>query len=94
MIYNCGFFYLIILIFLYLMFVYRNVCDKYLIILVGIMISMSREMEDYEYLVVNLKRKGICNLIYGIDGEIFLEIGFEKVFLIYGIFLSDINIYF
>ena len=75
------------------MFVYRNVRDKHPTTLAGIMTSTSREMEDYEYLAANLKRKGICNLTYGTDGETPLETGFEKVFPIHGTSSSDTNIH-
>ncbi|CAH3139809.1 unnamed protein product, partial [Pocillopora meandrina] len=45
------------------------------------------------YLAANLKRKGICNLTYGTDGETPLETGFEKVFPIHGTSSSDTNIH-
>lgn len=69
MIYNMGLFYVIILMFFYFMFVYWNKFDKYLIILVVMMISVIKEREDYENLVLLLYCKGIRFLMYGIDGE-------------------------
>ena len=75
------------------MFVYRNARDKHPTTLEGIMTSTSREMEDYECLAANLKRKGICNLTYGTDGETPLEKGFEKVFPIHGTSSSGTNIH-
>ena len=93
MTYNCGPFYLTTLTFPHPMFVHRNARDKHPTTLAGIMTSTSREMEDYEYLAANLKRKGICNLTYGTDGETPLETGFEKVFPIHGTSSSDTNIH-
>ena len=90
---NCGPFYLTTLTFPHPMFTYRDVRDKHPTTLAVIMKSTTREKEDYEYLAANLKRKGICNLTYGTDGETPLETGFEKVFPIHGTSSSDTNIH-
>ena len=45
-----------------------------------------REVEDYQFLANSIKRFGkITSLIYGTDGEVALEKGFENVYPIDGI---------
>ena len=75
------------------MFVLSEAREKHPTTLAGVMTSVSREAEDYEYLAGNLKRKGISTLTYGTDGEMPMEMGFEKVFPIEGTSSSDTNIH-
>ena len=44
------------------------------------MTSTGRQEHDYRYLAHQHKLCGITNLIYGTDGEIALEMGFERIF--------------
>jgi len=80
MTYNMGPFYVTTLTFPHPMFVYRNKPDKHPTTLAAVMTSVTKEREDYEYFASSLHRKGITSFIYGTDGELALEQGFEKVF--------------
>ena len=49
------------------------------------MTSTTRDTDDYQYLATKLKSSGVKTLIYGTDGELALEKGFENVFPIQGV---------
>ena len=44
------------------------------------MTSTSRTEQDYRYLAHQIKSCGITNMIYGTDGELALEKGFEAIY--------------
>lgn len=62
------------------MFVYKNKEGRHPTTLAAVMMSVTKEERDYEYLARCLKAEGIDTLTYGTDGECALERGFESVF--------------
>lgn len=59
---------------------------------VGMMTSTGRKEADYNYLANQMKSSGIKNLVYGTDGELALEKGFEAVYPIETLNSCDKNI--
>ena len=81
MTYNCGPFYLTALTIPHPLFVYKQKPEKQPSILVGMATSSGKEVDDYQFLAASLKKIGkIQTLVYGTDGELALEKGFEDVF--------------
>lgn len=78
--YKLGPFYLTTLTFPNPMFVYKNKEGRHPTTLAAVMMSVTKEERDYEYLARCLKAEGIDTLTYGTDGECALERGFESVF--------------
>lgn len=66
----------------------RGDSEKHPTIFAGMATRTGRQKEDYMYLASQLKSNGIEKLIYGTDGELPLELGFEAVFPIEDVPLS------
>lgn len=66
----------------------RGDSQKHPTIFAGMATSTGRQKEDCMYLASQLKSNGIEKLIYGKDGELALELGFEAVFPIEDVPLS------
>ena len=62
------------------MFVYKSNEQKHPTTLAAIMTSTLKEKNDYQYMVRCLKSEGVDSLVYGMDGECAMEMGFEDVF--------------
>ena len=80
MTYKLGQFYLTTLTFANPMFVYKSNEQKHPTTLAAIMTSTSKEKNDYQYMARCLKSEGVDSLVYGMDGECAMEMGFEDVF--------------
>lgn len=61
-------------------------------IFAGMMTSTGRTEQDYRYLAYQMKSCGITNLIYGTDGELALEKGFEAIYPIENLEKDHLNI--
>ena len=62
------------------MFVYKSNEQEHPTTLAAIMTSTSKENNDYQYMARCLKSEGVDSLVYGMDGECAMEMGFEDVF--------------
>ena len=80
MTHKLGQFYLTTLTFANPMFVYKSNEQKHPTTLAAIMTSTLKEKNDYQYMVRCLKSEGVDSLVYGMDGECAMEMGFEDVF--------------
>lgn len=80
MTYKVGPFYTTCLSFPHPHFVHKDNKQCHPTIFAGMMTSTGRQEHDYRNLANQLKLCGITNLIYGTDGEIALEMGFERIF--------------
>ncbi|KXJ18326.1 High affinity nerve growth factor receptor, partial [Exaiptasia diaphana] len=83
MTYKLGPFYLTTITFPNPMFVFKSNDQKNPTTLATIMTSTSKDKGDYEYLARCLKKEGVKNLTYGMDGECAMEAGFEDVYPIH-----------
>ena len=80
MTYKVGPFYTTCLSFSHPYFVHKNNPQIHPTIFAGMMTSTGRQEQDYRYLANQLKACGINRLIYGTDGELALEMGFESTY--------------
>ena len=85
MTYKVGPFYTSCLSFPHPMFFHKGDNQKHPTVFAGMSTSTGRQKEDHMYIAGQLKANGIDRLIYGTDGELAIELGFETTYPIEGV---------